>query len=271
MNNIIVIPVYKPHMSVDELRSLHQCIKILSEHDVALVCPEHLDTTQYETVFQQYDKPVTIARFNDAYFDCLDSYSKLCLSANFYKRFEKYKYMLIYQLDCWVFDDRLRYWCDMGYDYIGAPWSQKHLELFGMKKHPVGNGGLSLRKIETMIKLCAFPINQQTVIIPIPFHAFYARRKKKRIISNILNFPIMYIKYMTQRNCQHSKNEDVVIASYANKYIPEFSFPDAFTAAHFSIETAPEYFYKKVGHLPFGTHAWNKVEHRQFWNQFIKV
>lgn len=271
MDNIVVIPVYKPHMSDDEILALRQCVKILSAHDIALVCPRSLDITKYKAVFQQYDKHFIIERFDDSYFCGLDSYSELCLSDNFYKRFANYKYMLIYQLDCWVFDDRLQYWCNMGYDYIGAPWTYRHAKQFGLKKHPVGNGGLSLRKIDTMIKLCSFPINQQTVPIHIPFNTFYNMHRKRRTISNILNFPVVYTKYLIRKNCCFSKNEDIVIALYVTKYIPEFSIPDVFTAAHFSIETAPEYFYKKIGTLPFGTHAWSKVEHRKFWHQFIQI
>ena len=30
--------------------------------------------------------------------------------------------MLIYQLDAFVFQDDLAYWCQQNYDYIGAPW-----------------------------------------------------------------------------------------------------------------------------------------------------
>lgn len=43
------------------------------------------------------------------------------LEADFYRRFGKYKYMLIYQLDAFVFSDKLLDFCEMGYDYIGAP------------------------------------------------------------------------------------------------------------------------------------------------------
>jgi len=270
--NIIVIPVYKPHMSDDELISLRQCATILSAHDIALVCPQSLDTTRYDAVFRRCGTHFSVVRFDDSYFDSLDSYSRLCLSENFYKRFANYKYMLIYQPDCWVFDDKLQYWCDMGYDYIGAPWSQQHIRQFGMMGHPVGNGGLSLRKIDTMIKLCSFPINQQTVRLRCSFNLFFKNYKRKHRLSTcIINFPVIYIKHLMHRDSIYTKNEDIVIAFCAHKYIPEFSIPDPITAARFSIETATNYFYKKIGGLPFGAHAWNKPEHIKFWQQFIKI
>ena len=35
--------------------------------------------------------------------------------------FLEYQYMLIYQLDAFVFEDKLDYFCELGYDYIGIP------------------------------------------------------------------------------------------------------------------------------------------------------
>jgi hypothetical protein len=43
------------------------------------------------------------------------------LSIDFYKRFRDYKFILIYQLDAYVFRDELEYWCEQDYDFIGAP------------------------------------------------------------------------------------------------------------------------------------------------------
>ena len=43
-----------------------------------------------------------------------------------YSRFEKYEYMLIYQLDAFVFSDRLMEFVEAGYDYIGAPLNNRH-------------------------------------------------------------------------------------------------------------------------------------------------
>lgn len=270
--NIIVIPVYKPHITHDELCSLMQCIKMLNRHDIALVCPQTMDTSEYIAVFKQFNMPVIISRFDDSWFLGLDAYSGLCLSDTFYKRFSEYEYMLIYQLDCWVFDDKLQYWCNMGYDYVGAPWSQKHLKQWGITKYPVGNGGLSLRKIDTMIKLTSYPIRNKSVPISISFNKFFNNYKQKHKLSTcIINFPIIYIKYLLYRNSNYTKNEDIVIAYYARKYIRNFSVPNPINAAQFAIETDPQYFYKKIGHLPFGTHAWNKPEHIKFWTQFIKI
>jgi hypothetical protein len=70
-------------------------------------------------------------------------------SIGFYEVFRQYEYMLIYQLDCWVFRDELEMWCDKGYDYIGAPFFVKWFVDRGIY---VGNGGFSLRKISNIIE-----------------------------------------------------------------------------------------------------------------------
>ena len=76
------------------------------------------------------------------------------LSSEFYRRFSKFEYILIYQLDAFVFKDQLNYWCKKGYDYIGAPWFEGfHLTKTGVNIIGVGNGGFSLRRVKTHIDL----------------------------------------------------------------------------------------------------------------------
>src|SRR5690606_31898493 len=89
-----------------------------------------------------------------------------------YRRFVAYEYMLICQTDVFVFRDELLQWCEKDYDYIGAPWiaSKQHLltkvlfqitNFFKSRKKKkstahffkVGNGGFSLRKVQTMLKI----------------------------------------------------------------------------------------------------------------------
>jgi hypothetical protein len=50
------------------------------------------------------------------------TYSQLLMSKEFYELFIEYDYIIIYQLDCFVFKDSLENWLYTGFDYIGAPW-----------------------------------------------------------------------------------------------------------------------------------------------------
>lgn len=81
-------------------------------------------------------------------------YNNLLTDPSFYKQFQAYEYCLIFQTDSVLFPNSpfdISYF--LGYDYVGAPWKWN-------KKHPGGNGGLSLRKIQTMIDiLTTYPYN----------------------------------------------------------------------------------------------------------------
>lgn len=82
-------------------------------------------------------------------------YSRLLLYREFYECIGP-EHILIFQTDTCLnaknigFMDKL-----LGYDYVGAPWSKKVVSLTEPKKHNiVGNGGLSLRRKSSMIKVC---------------------------------------------------------------------------------------------------------------------
>ena len=144
---IIVVPIYKEHMTNDEKQSLLQLKKVLGgTHQVALVSPENVNVDEYYDV---WGGQLLDFKFDPAFFKDRTTYCKLVTRDWFYKTFEEYEYMLIYQLDCWVFRDDLDAWCNEGYDYIGAPFFVKWFADRGLF---VGNGGFSLRKIDSIIK-----------------------------------------------------------------------------------------------------------------------
>lgn len=60
------------------------------------------------------------------------------LTKEFYLRFRQWEYLLIYQLDAYVFQDELMDWCNKGYDYIGAPFLKLNREV---DWNNCGNGG----------------------------------------------------------------------------------------------------------------------------------
>ena len=124
INIIIVIPVFRPTLSSDEKASLRQCLKVLGpHHDVALVCPDSLDTAAYDGAAAE---KLRTERFKDSFFEGIEGYNSLMMSHTFYNRFSNYDWMLVYQLDAWIFEDRLEEWCRKGYDYVGAPWFENN-------------------------------------------------------------------------------------------------------------------------------------------------
>lgn len=155
----IVIPVYKDTLDCVEEISIKRLAKVIENKDyqIYLVCPMGLNTQVY---YKYLNKNVYEIPFEPKYFESTSSYSQLCILYDFYKSFSEYEYMYIYQLDCYLFYDKLEEWCDKGYDYIGGPILSTDCGWDTVKKHQggkyqpyVGNGGFSLRKISTFMEM----------------------------------------------------------------------------------------------------------------------
>src|SRR5690554_5421124 len=154
----VVIPVYKVNPSESEIQSFKQCLDVLGNYPIILVAPLGFDFKQYDQIA---GKSLSYISFDKRYFVSTKGYSELLLSRSFYKLFLSYTSILIYQLDAWVFNDELAYWCSLGYDYIGAPWldappiiskNKPIINLSKLLENKVGNGGLSLRKVKPHLK-----------------------------------------------------------------------------------------------------------------------
>ena len=122
---IIVVPIYRPELRETERMSLLQLQRVLGDYPRVFLAPASLS----------FDFGAL------GYFDGLSGYSCLMLSDEFYARFADYQYVLIYQLDAFVFQDTLRAFCALGYDYIGAPVGRldTYWHVLGAR---VGTGGL---------------------------------------------------------------------------------------------------------------------------------
>lgn len=159
MSCCIVIPVYQALHSPLEIVSFLQ-LKRLHTYEVYLVAPDSLQIDSFRNIWPQ----IEVERFDDNFFKSISSYNKLMLSREFYQRFlNKFNWMLIHQLDAFLFKNNLNDFCQMPYDYYGAPWRPAQLIRPGIecprllkvlgKRISVGNGGLSLRKLESVIDL----------------------------------------------------------------------------------------------------------------------
>lgn len=140
-NVCIVIPLYKVKPTELELKVINQGREIFKERDIFYVVPRGFDASAYA--------PEALVEFPEYYFHSLINYSELCCLEEFYQAFKQYDWMMIYQPDCWVFEDKLDEFCALGYDYIGAPWPKMN----GIPEDGVGNGGFCLRSIPKFIHL----------------------------------------------------------------------------------------------------------------------
>ena len=144
----VVIPYYHNQLTEFETLSYRNCLDTLYNYPIILVIPEGMSIEEhplksniiYEVVPKQWMESV-------------DSYNQTMLSKEFYNRFVQYRYILIFQLDAFVFSDSLMQFCNYDYDYIGAPWlfGMKYLKTLKKGVWYVGNGGFSLRKVSAFL------------------------------------------------------------------------------------------------------------------------
>ena len=144
---VVCVPIYKAELSLFEQVAITQMKKVLVGYKKVFFAPESLKFD-----FGELGAGVSVERFPDYFFLGVVNYSALMLNVDFYKRFSQYEYMLVYQTDAFVFSDRLSEFCAMGYDYIGAPIARAN-PLWNFIAARVGNGGLSLRKINSVIRM----------------------------------------------------------------------------------------------------------------------
>lgn len=149
--NCIIIPVYKETPGLLDkfsLESLSKNLKDFSEYEVYFIYPENLGTAQWK---RYVDHDVILRPFSSDYFLSTLSYSNLLESYGFWNTFKEHEYALIYQTDGYCIGGNLKEYIDMNYDYIGAPIIAQNARWFNVPA--VGNGGVSLRKISTMIEV----------------------------------------------------------------------------------------------------------------------
>jgi hypothetical protein len=255
---VIIIPFYKENLTAYECIALKQCFKILKGHSIIAIKPRGLNMPEEvkNYSFLKYHD------FDDEYFKDVQGYNRLMLSAEFYREFLDYEFMLIYQLDAFVFKDDLNYWCSQVFDYIGAPWiratdykffkrikrkiqyyihtryniQKEGLPSIKQLEYKVGNGGFSLRRTQIFYDLC------------IKYHDKIEEYNK---IEN------------------HLYNEDVFWSVEVNRKKRNLKIPVYKKALKFSIEFHPQKaLITNKGQLPFGCHAWDL--NIDFWKPIFK-
>lgn len=238
-NCAVLIPVYKPSLSADELFSVNVSIRQLNGFDIWWVAPKSLDLSYYLDRFPT----VLTKRYPDRFFDGIAGYNRLLVSENFYSDFSAYSHILICQPDAIILQADLGRWIETPFDYIGAPWPKGcalKIEIPEIVCDEairclafVGNGGLSLRR-------------------------------NSGCISLIREFP-----RVARRWYDAGHAEDLFFGLLGN-LSRHFVLPNLMTAAHFSHDVDPEYLVKLTGgKTPFGVHAW-ALYNRAYWESVFR-
>lgn len=253
----VVIPIYQARLSPSEQLALDRCMEVLGNHPIAIVKPESL---HLEQIFNRY-RMILPESFRDEFFTDVRAYNRMMLSDEFYARFAPFEFILVYQLDSFLFSDQLMDWCSREYDYIGAPWlppgrmpsgflytliaaRRKLHRLLNWRArskdhvskpqfaYSTGNGGFSLRRVSAM----------------------------RRVLANLSRRAERY-----RLGRARSWHEDIFFSVEANRYCTHIRLPSVRESVYFSWETNPAAASQLTqGVLPFGCHGWNKL-HRDEW------
>ena len=280
---VVVVPVYKAVPKKSELASFKQVLTVLRNYDITVFTYQGLNLSVYEKTSCDIKKNFSVEFFDKHYFESVSGYNSLCYKTDFYHRFSSYDYMLIYQLDAWVFRDELQYWCDKGYDYIGAPlfWSYSENN-YTTKISSVGNGGFTLRRVSYCINILSMPKFRPYLkpmrILKVYYNYCIYSDKYKKWRNRIKVIPFCFLKFIGVYNNlnyyinKRQVNEDIVFGSNA-KYAwgVKANIPSFKDAACFSFEVHPEFLYHSLGdRLPFGCHAFEKWDYDSFWRDYIR-
>lgn len=233
----VIIPASSSYPSKMELEALKRCLIILNNYDIYLVYPYGIDISQYKQAAKKTGKILKYKAFPNSYFHSYRAYNLSCVDSLLYEQFTQYKYLLLCQLDAWVFSDKLEKYCSCNLDYIGCPWTNgkwgTEFELAG----GTAGGGFSLRKVSSFIE------------------AIY-KYNLSRILYPHINF-------------RNFANEDVLISYIFPKTVPSFriSEPPLSINFCFSLWYHPEYLIPYCTEFPFGAHAFHKA--CEFYKKYI--
>jgi hypothetical protein len=265
MTAAVVVPLYRAELSRTDTISLTQCCRTLARHPIVLACPERLDVARALSVARAAGVEPRVERIAPDWFESTGTYNALLMSRSFFERFERHEYILVHQLDAFVFADALDAWCARGYDYVGAPWSH---EPGGVRI--VGNGGFSLRRVDSALKVLRTWRGSRLAL-----RWWKNGGRRARVTGYLYRRGLMARlmrsgPYLPPPVCHALyANEDGFWGQNCDK-LPWYSTAPYEAALEFAFETEPEVAYRMNGErLPFGCHAW-PLYGAGFWQPHIR-
>jgi hypothetical protein len=268
---IIVVPVYTSNPKQEELRAFKNNIITLKKHPICMLTFQECDLSKYDAIAREIGLELQKEYYHKDFFNSVATYNELCLSHHLYERFTDYEYMLICQLDVWIFRDEIIEWCKRGFDYIGAPiyypYSEKrYTKIF----RGIGNGGLCLRRIAYCLLILASDkdrtlLRAQTILKMYWLFFLYNEAFTCSWVKRLSIIPIALGKVLGYKNsfnyfASKHVNEDLLLGTWAkqsNYY--SCHLPDELTASEFSIEVNAEWLLERMqGRTPMGVHAYEK-------------
>jgi len=260
----VLVPLSKrPTLSDEERISLRHLAHYLADYPKFFMAPRSV-TLRHEDV--------GIKTFPDEYFGSVEAHNKLLMSEMFYRSFADYEYIMIYHLDSLVFSSDLDAWCSKGFDLVAPPWIPGP-DLPWLSEPGVGNGGLSLRRVESFLRILR---SKERWRHGGKMHSAEnaSARGSSRIIRALKDYRYRTryfngIRQEIRSYVEKGGNEDRFWWKRGKSYYPEFNIAPVEIALQFGFEGNPRTCLDlNGGQLPFGCHAWERYD-RRFWEPLL--
>lgn len=260
----VVIPTHKSSLVGMEEIALINNLKVLSGWPSTILLPFGSSQDYYKNLSLKHALNVSVRNLPEGYLGSIENYNKLFLSPILYEAFLDFKYILIAQLDVWIFRDELQYWIDKDFDYLGAPLflpqnrGKKTLKTLMLPFG--GNGGLSLRNVVKTLELTREPkrrINISKVFAAVIYLMRYGKWSYVKIFFYSLKQIWRDPKAFREK---HNIYEDVMFSVFYAIYDRSYRVAPSKACLGFSLEVHSSDFMDSFFRFtsPFGLHGYDK-------------
>lgn len=269
---VVLVPTHLEQLDNELAATLLHNANQLKGYKLEVILPETCSPSWYETFFAEHGIDGMVRLVRAEYFGSPAAVNKMGTDPAFYRIYQEFDYVLICHLDAWVFrGDRLAYWMDKGYDFIGAPLflPENDTVHFLQRMAPYGgNGGLSLRRVASCIRVLeTFQPGHSPRYIARAV-SFLARNRQWGFILILFRL-LRELSQDWRRTCEkYNIYEDVFFTIIAPLCRNPISIPSSRTAMMFACEVNYPLFQKELLKLepPLGIHGYDKYIDADYLN-----
>lgn len=269
--SIVLVPTYLEQLDNNLAATLLHNATQLKNYKFEVILPETCCPSWYESFFAEHGIQGAVRLVSPKYFGSPAAVNKMGTDPDFYRIYHEFEYILICHLDAWIFRDQLTHWMDAGYDFIGAPlFLPEHGNAHFLRRMAPfgGNGGLSLRRVSTCIRL--LETFKPGISPKYLAQALWFLARNRRWSFIIILFKLLRELLQDWRSTCTKYNiyEDVFFTIIAPLCGNRISIPSGKTASRFSCEVNYALFQKEFFMLepPLGIHGYDKYIDTDYLN-----
>jgi hypothetical protein len=243
---VVVTPVSRSETRETDILMWKQSQRVLARYPRMILAPRGLDVGEHAKAGDADE----VRTLDSEWFESIHAFNALMLSTEFLDAFAEFAFILIHELDAFVFRNDLPRWLVAGYDYVGAPfWAD-----YGLRKEAglvgVGNGGLSLRNTRAARS-----------VLEAGDRVLSSHPLRVRLHLGARGRAARYLR--GARTCAAS---DVFWGSWGTSSLAPFAVAPTDEAARFAFETGLEYLQPRYqASPPFGCHRVHNLEFIARW------